>query len=92
MKHGMKKMYGGKKMMKVGGKKIMKNNKGVKALAASGPKGKDAVKKMGFDVSKLKRGGMAVKKAMSGLMNAIKAQDAVMKKMMGGTNMMKKNK
>ena len=105
MKHGMKKMYGGKKMMAGGTAKVKpmmkknggaKNKKGLKALANSGPKGRAAVKKMGFDVSKLKRGGMVIEKAMNGLMKAIKAQDkvqnAMMKKMMGGTNIMKKNK
>tara|TARA_R100001015_G_C4546571_1_gene109385 strand:+ start:239 stop:529 length:291 start_codon:yes stop_codon:yes gene_type:complete len=91
MKHGKKMMYGGKKKMMAGGKAkpMMKNGgakkkKGLKALAASGPKGKAAVKKMGFNPAELKKGGMVVQKAMNGLMKAIKAQDKVMKKMMGG--------
>ena len=78
MKKVMKKGY------KAGGKK------GLKALAASGPKGKAAVKNMGFDPAELKKGGMAIKNAMNGLMKAIKAQDKVMARY--GKMAMKKKK
>ena len=91
MKHGKKMMYGGKKKMMAGGKKAKpammkkggKSKAGLKALAKS-PKGREAVKKMGFDPAKLKKGGMMIQKAMGGLMKAIKEQDKAMKKMMGG--------